>query len=120
MGDTDKTLFAGFAAMKAQTIADLFDAKPNHWGLRGDAYLWDELQAYFSDMPLPDSTEELEELVGEAFEILTNHTMNDEKSFFIDKLAKDTPVSGGVLPNFWRERIVPLLKIRYQHALIEC
>lgn len=102
--------------MTSITLADLFDPKPNQWGLRGDAYLWDELQAYFSDMPLPRSSIEWEELLIEAFEVLTNHTLNEEKAFFIDKLAKGTMTSGGVLASFWREKAIPLLKLRYEQV----
>ena len=102
--------------MKSITIADLFEPKSNQWNLRGDSYLWDELQAYFSDTRLPDSSQELIELLTEAFETLTSHPLQEDKSFFIDKLAKGERLSGAVSTQFWRERALPLLQLRYEHA----
>lgn len=102
--------------MKQLTIADLFEPKSNQWTLRGDSYLWDELQAYFSATPLPATSQELVELINEAFEILTSHPLTEDKTFFIDKLAKGERTSGAVSPAFWRERALPLLQLRYEHA----
>ncbi|WP_020560720.1 hypothetical protein [Thiofilum flexile] len=102
--------------MQPLTIADLFEPKSNQWNLRGDAYLWDELQAYFSGVPLPDNSQELTELVIEAFEVLTSRPLTDDKTFFIDKLAKGEMISGCVSPPFWRERALPLLQLRYEYA----
>lgn len=102
--------------MKQLTIADLFEPKSNQGSLRGDSYLWDELQAYFSASPIPKSSHELVEQVTEAFEVLTGQPITENKNFFIDKLAKGERTSGAVSPTFWRERALPLLKIRYDHT----
>ncbi|WP_442511262.1 hypothetical protein SH528x_002932 [Novipirellula sp. SH528] len=49
------------------TIADLFDPVPEQWGLRGDPYLWREMQASFADTVLPETgTEFRAELIASS------------------------------------------------------
>ena len=91
------------------TIADLFRNEPFSWGLRGDPYLWKDMRDYFEDWLLPDSFEELDQRIADAFRILTGAPMDSKETIFSDKYDMGGMSSGHVDPNFWRsEALQPL------------
>ncbi len=94
-------------------IADLFQAKPVQWGLRGDPYLWDAMQNHFAQTPLPHSAEQVAQLLAQAFETLTGQPITAEKHFFVEQFAHGGMSGGIVSPQFWRETAVPLLQARF-------
>ena len=103
--------------MNKKSIASLFDPTPSQWGLRGDPYLWDELRANFSAIPLPESAEKLQDLLEKAFEALTDTPLStDKKILVIERLAHGGMSSGGVSIPFWRDVVMPLLIERYRNA----
>ncbi len=55
---------------KPVSVANLF-VKPTRWGLRGDLYLWEEMQAAAQQIPLPDTSKELEHILRNLFRELT-------------------------------------------------
>jgi len=40
-----------------KSVSIIFKSKPKRWGLRGDPYLWDELEKNFSTILFPCSKE---------------------------------------------------------------
>ena len=44
-------------------VSQVFDPKPEQWGLRGDPYLWDELKEKLEHVELPESQDELKTLI---------------------------------------------------------
>jgi hypothetical protein len=100
-------------SMSIKTIADLFQETPKQWGLRGDPYLWQEMQNYFAQTPLPHSGEQLEQLLTQAFETLTGQPITSEKFIAVDRFPRGGMSGGMVSPAFWRETAVPLLCERY-------
>ena len=103
--------------MKNKFIASLFDPTPIRWGLRGDPYLWDELRANFSAIPLPASAKALQDLLETAFEALTDTPITTDKEILvIERLAHGGMSSGGVSLRFWRDTAIPLLINRYNNA----
>ena len=103
--------------MSAIFISSLFEERPWQWGLRGDPYLWEEMQSEFIAAPLPESAEQLKVTLEAAFESLTGIPLSSEQEFiFIERLAHGGMSSGGVSLRFWRETAIPLLIGRYNHA----
>lgn len=103
--------------MSAIFIASLFDERPWQWGLRGDPYLWEEMQTNFIATPLPETADQLKVALEAEFLSLTGHPINSEQEFiFIERLAHGGMSSGGVSIPFWRETAIPLLIERYNQA----
>lgn len=96
-----------------KTIGDLFQDKPWQWGLRGDPYLWEEMQSHFAHTPLPDQAEQLEQLLAQAFETLTGQPIAAEKFIAVERFPRSGMSGGMVSPEFWRETAVPLLLKRF-------
>lgn len=98
-------------------IATLFEKRPMQWGLRGDPYLWEEMQTHFLTAPLPESADQFKVTLEAAFESLTGIPISSEQEFiFIERLAHGGMSSGGVSLRFWRETAIPLLIEQYnQH-----
>ena len=95
------------------TIASLFDIKPIQWGLRGDPYLWQEMQTYFQKNPLPTSPDKLTPLVVAAFEQLTGHLFSTSHDFHIQRYSHGGMSSGYISIQFWQEKAIPLLLAQY-------
>lgn len=95
-------------------ISDLFEPRPSWWGLRGDPYLWDELKESFAGVPLPASTDELEAVIINAYEQLTDHPFARTEHFRIDRYPQRGMSGGGISPKFWKETGLPLLLSRFE------
>ena len=52
-------------------VSKIFKKRPEQWGLRGDPYLLDELENYFSNIKIPYPEEEFKEAICVAFEKFT-------------------------------------------------
>ncbi len=104
--------------MSIRNIADLFEERPPHWGLRGDPYLWAEMKLHFSSTPLPASVSELETLLVEAFAALTGLPITSKDFIVADRYRSPHGgmSSGAVDPGFWRDLAVPLLIARFAAA----
>ena len=94
-------------------VAALFEEEPMHWGLRGDPYLWSEMRTCFEETPMPESADELISLVETMFEALTNHPISERDFFFIERFSDDGMSRGMISPEFWRDKILPMLRVRY-------
>lgn len=99
--------------MSAQTIGDLFEEEPDQWGLRGDPFLWREMQELFAEVPLPSTSSFLVEHLEAAFLRFTGHPISTTDYFFIERFAHGGMSSGYVAPEFWRDHALPLLIERY-------
>lgn len=97
-------------------VADLFQEKPRQWGLRGDPYLWEEMQNHFAQTPLPHSAEQLAQQLAQAFETLTGQPITAEKHFSVERFPRGGMSGGMVSPAFWRETAVPLLQARFEEG----
>ena len=97
-------------------LGELFEDEPTQWGLRGDPYLWREFRAYFENAPMPRSAALLEEEIALAFLLVTGRPMSSPDAFSVDSLAHGGMSSGGISPEFWREKLLPLLRERYAES----
>ena len=100
---------------KNLTISSLFQEEPEQWGMRGDPFLWKDMQEHFQNTRLPDKVSGISLLVKDAFEILTEHPITTDKEFLvIEKYSHGGMSSGGIVPKFWLDTAIPLLRARYK------
>ena len=90
-------------------IASLFSHPPFGWGLRGDPYLWDTLQADFTDTPLPGSDAELLEIINQAIIRHFGRPLESRDTVYVEKLAHGVMSSGQVSLDYWRKSLIPFL-----------
>jgi hypothetical protein len=95
-------------------VAGLFHEEPMRWSLRGDPYLWQEMRERFAGVPMPPTFGELEAMVGRMFEELTGEPISHADFIFVRRYAHGGMSSGRVVPQFWRETVLPLLCMRYE------
>lgn len=98
-------------------VGQLFEPAPATWGLRGDPYLWRELQASLSGVLLPESVEELKAIIEAEFEKITGYKISHPENFKIARFAHGGMSSGMVSPPFWREKGLPLIISRGQYII---
>lgn len=100
--------------LKSQTIGPLFAQRPWQWGLRGDPYLWQELETQLGEMPLPDTAEAFARLLSTTFESLVGMPLTStEHHHYLERYSHGGMSSGLISFKFWRETAVPLLIERY-------
>lgn len=90
-------------------IGDIFEHEPPHWGLRGDAYLWSELQKYLSKTPMPNTAETLELEIHRAFQELTGQDLSSAEDFCVERYMHGGMSSGWISAEYWRHVALPLL-----------
>lgn len=94
-------------------IPTLFRERPNSWGLRGDPYLWEEMEHYFAGHTIPETADELMATIQAVFEQLTGVPIFSRESFYVERFSHGGMSGGHVDPQFWREVALPLLRARY-------
>lgn len=98
-------------------VAELFEQGPGQWGLRGDPYLWQEMQERLMDIEVPQTAEELKTLLEDTYEEVTGYSISHEQIFVIERFKHGGMSSGGISPSFWINRGIPLLVERHQAAV---
>jgi hypothetical protein len=94
-------------------VFHVFQMKPEQWGLRGDYFLWNEMQEYMSTAEPPQTNDEFENLFYKTFKELVGEDLEAEKTYRVEKYAHGG-VSGGMIDgNFWKSKAWPLLSKRY-------
>lgn len=102
-------------------LADLFNPPPEHWGLRGDLFLWMEMRhalcqcEVFGTSEQEDPASIEDRLVG-AFFALTGTEIGERPDVFVKRFARGGMSSGMVSCEYWRSRAIPLL-VRRAHWL---
>lgn len=94
-------------------ISGIFEEEPIQWGLRGDPFLWRELKERFQNIEMPETSEKLRELIEKEYELSTGHPISYEKHFGVERFKSHGMSSGGVSPEFWATRGIPLLVSRH-------
>ncbi|WP_173096692.1 hypothetical protein [Actinomadura verrucosospora] len=89
----------------------LFEERPEQWGLRGDPYVWEALQERLRGTPVPAEAGEVEGLLLDAFRAVVgvDLTTAPEEAVYREEFAHGGMSSGSVHLPTWRERLVPLL-----------
>ena len=102
--------------LRVPVVADLFRDEPQQWALRGDPWLWRDMRARFELVPLPATADELATMVQSAFEELTGSPLSADHSLVVENYKHGGMSSGGIVPEFWRDRAIPLLLRRFEQA----
>jgi hypothetical protein len=100
----------------SKTVASLFQIEPSRWGLRGDRYLWREMQAILASNPYPNSEDQLVALLEQTYQHLTGIPLAQHEPIFVARYSHGGMSSGYVSPQFWIEHAIPLLRTRYRHT----
>ena len=87
----------------------IFERKPYNWGLRGDPYLWDEMQTACAGKPLDIDDNKLVGIIGELFEKTTGQTLALGVRAFIKEYDHGGMSSGYVSGDFWIAKGIPQL-----------
>jgi O-acetyl-ADP-ribose deacetylase (regulator of RNase III) len=100
---------------RAGSVGALFDRGPAQMGLRGDAYLWQELRARFADTPQPSSWLELRPQLVAAVEEIAGAALTDEReSVYIPEFDPGRGMSAGTVSlTWWAKTGIPILLDRY-------
>jgi hypothetical protein len=98
-------------------VGSLFNPAPRRWGLRGDPYLWRALQARLAKTILPATVSKFVAILEDEFRMETGRRLAVGPHFVLEKFACGGMSSGGVDPQFWCGRAVPLLVQRYCRAI---
>ncbi len=94
-------------------VSEIFEEEPIQWGLRGDPFLWRELKERFKDTDMPETQEQLKDLIEKEYETSTGHPITHEKMFGVERFRSQGMSSGGISPEFWVSSGIPLLVSRY-------
>ena len=91
------------------SVADLFEHKPQNWGLRGDPYLWEDMKQSFSSIMLPVSTEVFIEKFRDEFEKITGMPLTQDCRPLVPEYSDGGMSAGQVRGRFWLDVALPLL-----------
>lgn len=97
-----------------ETFGDLFGSHPDPWwGLRGDPFLWAELEEVLFDAPLPRTYSAFSLDLEAAFEKATGVPISASGQVHVDRFAHGGMSSGMVSLEFWQQKAFPLLVKRF-------
>lgn len=94
-------------------VSDIFEEEPIQWGLRGDPFLWRELKERFRHVEMPETPEQLKALIEKEYDVATGHPITYEKHFGVERFRSHGMSSGGISPEFWVKKGIPLLVSRH-------
>ena len=87
----------------------IFEQPPIQCGFLGDSYLWCELVQYFSSKDMSPERHRFEAAIIGAVWVLTEHRLDREEQFKVNRYNKGE-ISGGIVScRFWLETAIPLL-----------
>lgn len=94
------------------SIARIFRERPRRWGLRGDPFLWDDLERHFSYIYESLTEDEFLVLFYNAFHMFTGTNLESNKHIHILKYNYGGMSSGRICPEFWIYTALPMLTER--------
>ncbi len=98
----------------------LFYERPRQYGLRGDPKLWDEMEKYFLNQPMPANSSALIGAFETAFLKLVGMPVSPGKVYVVKRyVGHDQDAHGAVSSDFWLKSGFPLLKSRYEDHMNE-
>ena len=93
----------------SRELSLIFENKPDHWGLRGDPYLWDEMRDVFGGESLDISERDLANEICEYYEKAVGEPLQYGSEVYVERLAHGGMSSGHVCSEFWICVGIPLL-----------
>lgn len=97
----------------ATSISQLFTPEPYRWGLRGDPWLWRDMRERLASVSLPATEDALAAIIAATFEQLTGHPIPHPEHIHLPRYDHGGMSGGMVMPEWWRETAIPLLRQRY-------
>ena len=94
-------------------VSEIFEEEPIQWGLRGDPFLWRELKEKMKEKDMPASADELKALIESEYEKSTGQPITNMKNVGVERFKSHGMSSGGVCPEFWVKKGIPLLVSRH-------
>jgi hypothetical protein len=93
---------------------DIFDNKPEQWGLRGDPEAWAELREKFKNFNNSKPEKEFNKKLDEEFKKLINKGKTKSQNMVWFENYSQHGMSGGFVSlDWWLEKGLPLLKDMY-------
>lgn len=92
--------------------SSLFEIRPEQWGLRGDPFLWDDLQKYFSNFHMPISKEKFRQEKEQYIRKLIAENPHKENVIYKKEYAHGGMSNGCISLSFWFDKAIPLLTER--------
>lgn len=101
----------------------IFENRPDQWGLRGDPYLWDEMQGVFAGESYDISERDLANDICEYYEKAVGEPLKYGDIVYVERFAHGGMSSGSVSGEFWICRGIPMLienfrKIKSEYPVI--
>lgn len=93
------------------SVGKIFQDRPQQWGLRGDPYLWDDLEKHFADIYTPLTEEEFNREFCKAFNELIGATLGTVDTY-VSKYSRGGMSSGMICSTFWTDTALPMLTKR--------
>ena len=94
-------------------VEEIFEPRPQEWGLPGDALLWDALEAMFEQQDW-EGVDDIHPLLLDAYETLVGRSLtSDNEAVCVERFQVGGMSSGMISPLFWREEAFPLLTERF-------
>lgn len=101
----------------ARYLSEILVDRPEQYGLRGDPYFWDYLEAYFSKIEFPYSETWLTDDIYRLFIQVSGEQLRPDATPYVEEFAHGGMSSGGLSGDFWINRAIPLLVERYREAI---
>lgn len=90
-------------------VSEIFKARPERWGLRGEPYLWDDMEVYFAGYVIPFSEDRFIEEFEAMFKKLTGISLDSPDYVHIDEYSHGGMSSGMIDSSYWKLELLPLL-----------
>jgi hypothetical protein len=98
----------------SKTLASLFEPQPAQWGLRGDPYLWREMQATLESSPCSFTEAQLTAMLEAIYQQLTGAPLSHPDPVFVERYSHGGMSSAYVSPQFWVDKAISLLRARFR------
>lgn len=99
-------------------VQETFDERPHQWGLRGDPYLWEELEKSLMNLFPAKSTDEFILLLESEFLRMVGVPISHNEDVYVEKFAHGGMSSGYVCLSFWRNIGFPKLKQKFEMGVL--
>lgn len=90
-------------------IAQIFKNRPAQWGLRGDPFLWNDLEKHFSKYKTPYLEEDFLKEFYIMFEKFTGDSFNHNQNIVVKAYSHGGMSNGAICKEFWANTALLLL-----------
>lgn len=100
----------------AKYVSEIFEKRPDQWFLRGEPFLWDDLEKLYSQFNLPMSIDHFEDILNEFLTGLLKEAEYKNGIIFVERYAQGGMSSGCVSLIEWELKRRPQLIERLEKA----